>query len=38
MFDVVSIFSLKKTHDRDAEARAGELSDASKSQIRRAER
>ncbi len=38
MFDVVSIFSLKKTHDRGAEARAGELSDASESQIRRAGR
>ena len=35
MFDVVSIFSLKKTHDRDAEAWADELSDALKSQIRR---
>ncbi len=35
MFDIVSIFSLKKTHDRDAEAWADKLSDASKSQIRR---
>ncbi len=33
MFDVVSIFNLKKTHDRDAETWADELSDASKSQI-----
>ena len=33
MFDVVSIFSLKKTHDRDAEAWADELSDTLKSQI-----
>ncbi len=38
MFDAVSISSLKKTHGRDAEARAGELSDASESQIRRAGR
>jgi len=33
MFDIVSIFSLKKTHDRDAEAQTDELSDALKSQI-----
>ncbi len=38
MFDVASISSLKKTHGRGAEARAGELSDASESQIRRAGR
>ncbi len=35
MFDIISIFSLKKTHDRDSEAWADELSDTSKSQIHR---
>ncbi len=38
MFNVVSIFSLKKTHDRDAEAWADELSDTLKSQIHHVER
>ncbi len=33
MFNVISIFSFKKTHDRDAEAWADELSDTLKSQI-----
>ena len=35
MFDVISIFSLKKTHDCDAETQADELSDTLKSQIHR---
>ena len=38
MFDDASISSLKKTHGRGAGARAGELSGASESQIRRAGR
>ncbi len=33
MFDVISIFSFKKTHDCDAEAQADELSDTLKFQI-----
>ncbi len=33
MFDVISIFNLKKTHDYNAKAWADELSDTSKSQI-----
>ena len=37
MFNVVSIFSLKKIHDHNVEAWADELSDTSKSQIRRVE-
>ncbi len=37
MFDVISIFNLKKTHDHDVEAWADELSDTSKSQIHHVE-